>query len=123
MATRKRIPLVDHHVLHELEDDLQDPLSARAFAQDFVRAWDGRFFRLRDAIFVQDQPAALDAVLSVKISAVMVGAPRLAESALQLERMIRKSDLRCTDEALEAVHTCGDSTMRELLTTYINRRP
>ncbi|SDI25536.1 hypothetical protein SAMN04488693_10810 [Arthrobacter subterraneus] len=121
MATKKRIPLVDHHVLHDLEDDLQDPMSARDFARDFVRAWDDKYHRLETAVCVHDQPAALDAVLSVKITAVMVGAPRLAKSAIELERRIRKGDMRSSEEALENIHTCGDETMQELMTTYLNR--
>ncbi|CAQ00347.1 putative two-component system phosphotransfer protein [Clavibacter sepedonicus] len=62
------------------------------FLRFFVDLWPSRWERLDAAVRAGDRAAALDACLSVKSSAAMVGALLLSDAAGQLERAIRAAD-------------------------------
>lgn len=111
-ASSEHLPLVDPSVLRELEIQLDDRAAARSFAQDFVRIWERRFERVTRTIAGHD-PAAWDAVLSIKTASIMVGAARLAHMAGELENMIR-SGPGVPPGAVEAMALCGRETVREL---------
>ena len=120
MRADDRLPLVNQNLLHELEDEFDDPAPVRSFAHDFITFWDERYVRLADAVKQGDAAASLDALLSVRIASTMVGAVRLARFAAELESSLKRGHLEAISEALPAVQACGKATVRELNTSYIN---
>ncbi|RII87133.1 Hpt domain-containing protein, partial [Clavibacter michiganensis] len=81
------------------------------FLRFFVDLWPTRWERLDAAVRAGDRPAALDAVLSVKSSAAMVGALRLSDAAGQLERAIRAADHARAQAMLPDLHEVGERSM------------
>ena len=81
------------------------------FLRFFVDLWPTRWERLDAAVRAGDRPAALDAVLSVKSSAAMVGALRLSDAAGQLERAIRAADHARAQAMLPDIHEVGERSM------------
>jgi HPt (histidine-containing phosphotransfer) domain-containing protein len=120
MPADDRLPLVNQNLLHELEEDFDDPAPVRSFAHDFITFWDERYLRLADAVKQGDAAASLDALLSVRIASTMVGAVRLARFAAELELSLKRGHLEAVSEALPALQTCGKATIRELNTSYID---
>ena len=58
---------------------------ALRFARDYAAMWDQRYSRLALAVENQDRAAALDAIISLRITSAMVGGLRLARLAEMLE--------------------------------------
>ena len=110
---------VEPEILAELEADLEGPELARGFARDYATLWDQRFSRLAAAVKAQDHPAALDAVISLRITSAMVGGIRLSLLARALEDAIRVRDFIQARSLLVRVSEHGIRTVAELKTTYI----
>jgi hypothetical protein len=87
------LPLVDFGVLKVLEEQLGRAQMARDFAEDYSELWGQRERRLVESLQGGDRTAALDAVISLKVSSAMVGGLRLARFAEALEGAVRKGDL------------------------------
>ncbi len=84
--------LVDPSVLEKLREELDDGDGLWAiFVRDFRQCLPHRTARLRLALTTGDLDGALNAVLSLKTSSQMVGAERLGELALNVERSIREA--------------------------------
>lgn len=115
-----RPPLLNQSALHELEEELDDPGRAHAFAEDYAAIWDERYLRLVDAVQHGDTSASLDALLSVRTASTLIGAARLANLAADLEYCVKCGNLKAVAEALPAVRSCGAATVSELITKYIN---
>ena len=115
----RELPLVDPAVLEELAEQLDGPTVARRFARDYTDMWEQRFRRLAAALARQDRAAAMDAVISLKISSAMVGALRLAWLAEQLEHLIRSEDYDAGKKVLAEVADHGGQTVRELRHLYL----
>ncbi|OUE24425.1 Hpt domain-containing protein [Clavibacter michiganensis] len=81
------------------------------FLRFFVDLWPTRWERLDVAVRADDGPAALDACLSVKSSAAMVGALRLSGIAGELERAIRAHDGRVAVAMLPELGEVGERSM------------
>jgi hypothetical protein len=113
------LPLVDLAVLQDLEEQLARPAVAQNFARDYATLWTQRYQKLAAAVDRQDVPAALDAVISMKIASAMVGGRRLARLAEQLEEFIRSGDLESGHALISAVELHGSATVKELQDTYI----
>ena len=113
------LPLIDAAVLAELEDELAGSGLAQRFARDYAAMWDLRLARLGTAVDTQDEAAALDAVISLKISSAMVGGVRLARLAEVLEGLIRKGDFVQGQAMMAGVAQDGARTVSELQSTYI----
>lgn len=77
-------PLLDLAVLAELVEDLGSPDIAWNFAQDYIQIWQRRRDALAAALERGERSAALDAVISLRISAAMIGGLRLAHLAQTL---------------------------------------
>lgn len=87
-----RQPLVDHAVLARLRSDLQpDPGACDSFIRNYIRLLPHRLDNLSRAAESMDADAAMDAVLSLKTSSMMVGASRLGVLAGDLEQRLRMS--------------------------------
>jgi hypothetical protein len=115
----QELPLVDAVVLQSLEDELGQRQMAWNFANDYAAMWGVRQRCLLDSIEREDRVAALDAVISLKVSSAMVGGLRLERLAETLETTIRRGDLRdgATLLALIALH--GQATVKELQLRYL----
>jgi HPt (histidine-containing phosphotransfer) domain-containing protein len=84
------LPLLDQAALDRLRDELDDDEGVwSVFVRNFIAQLPQRTERLRLALTTGDLAGTLDAVLSLKTSSQMVGAERLAEFAMRLERSVR----------------------------------
>ena len=111
--------LVDPAVFKDLEDQLDGRAIALRFVSDYTDMWEQRFRRLAAAVAVQDWPAAMDAVISLKISSSMVGAQRLAWLAESLEKLIRSEDYAAANALLADIAEHGGQSIRELRFIYL----
>ncbi|WP_024475605.1 hypothetical protein [Arthrobacter sp. CAL618] len=114
LSPQDRVPLIDQDTLMALADQLENPSAVKAFILDFIHVWDERFIRLADTVSRRDHAAAMEAVLSVRTSSMMVGAARLASLASALEESIQLNDLIKAADILPLVEACGIQTIREL---------
>ncbi len=121
-AERSQKPLVDLQVLYDLEDEFDDATSVHAFVRDFVGIWDGRYLKLARAVRAGDQPAAKDAVLSVRIACTMIGAAQLAELAVEMEARIDRSEFAAAEPLLSGVEDVGRLSVQALQAGYVDRR-
>ncbi|MBJ2120502.1 Hpt domain-containing protein [Arthrobacter sp. MSA 4-2] len=112
-------PLLDPTVLEELEQELEDVGTVRAFVSDYVAFWDERIHRLSSSLAEEDAKAALEAVVNLRAASTMVGAPRLSARASRIEGFLRRFQLREALGALPALERCGRDTVVELRTTYL----
>ncbi|MFB8367837.1 Hpt domain-containing protein [Pseudarthrobacter sp. NPDC055928] len=113
------LPLVDSGVLEDLEEELNGSELALRFARDYAAMWDQRYSRLALAVENQDRAAALDAIISLRITSAMVGGVRLARLAEVLESVIREGDFGQGQAMMESVAENGDQTISELQANYI----
>ncbi|MDR6413609.1 Hpt domain-containing protein [Pseudarthrobacter sulfonivorans] len=112
---------VEPEILAELEAELDGPELARGFARDYAALWDQRFSRLEAAVRAEDRPAALDAVISLRITSAMVGGIRLAVLAQALEDAVRKDDFVQGHKLLAGLAEHGVRTVSELQANYIHK--
>ncbi|MET1086970.1 MAG: Hpt domain-containing protein [Arthrobacter sp.] len=85
------VPLLDSSVLHRLREELDSDEGVwKVFIKDFVALLPTRIESLRLAMTTGDTAGAVAAVLSLKTSSQMVGAARLGDLSLDLERLIRQ---------------------------------
>jgi hypothetical protein len=87
----QELPLVDLAVLKGLEDQLGRAQMARDFAEGYSELWGQRERRRVDSLQSGDRTAALDAVISLKVSSAMVGGLRLARLAEALEGAVGRA--------------------------------
>ena len=116
-----RLPLVDLSVLRQLEEELGDAEVARSFARDYIGIWDKRIGYLTRSTADEDPDAAMDAVLSLKNSAFMVGAARLASLAVELERIIRNGGLPTAQARVAEINDVGQATIQALRQCYLSQ--
>jgi len=117
-AKGQELPLLDATVLEDLANELGGPEIAQKFAQDYAGMWSQRQRRLMESVEREDRTAALDAVISLKVSSAMIGGSRLSHLAGRLEAILRAGDLRegATLLALMAIH--GHDTAEEVQLRY-----
>ena len=113
------LPLVDATILQELEDQLDGSELALRIARDYAAMWDQRCAKLAAAIQSKDLDAALDAVISLRITSAMVGGLRLARLAEILENVIRQGNFSDGLALMEQVAEHGVQTVSELQSSYI----
>jgi hypothetical protein len=116
------LPILDLTVLRELEEDMGGRGVARAFAKDYIGIWTKRLTYLERSVADNDLELAMDAVLSLKNSAFMVGGSRLASLAVESERLIRAGDLPALRMLLPVVAQTGAQTITALKRTYLRGR-
>ncbi|WP_104116302.1 Hpt domain-containing protein [Arthrobacter sp. B1805] len=121
-AGGRAAPLIDLHVLQDLEDDFYDPSVVERFALDFSATLDGKIRRLEQRLQDDDLAGAQDAVLSLTTSSVMVGARQLAHATLAVQRFVSAADLDACRRSITLLRACASDTEHELRTTY-PRRP
>lgn len=108
------VPLVDPGVLRNLAESLDSPDIASRFGSDFVAMWELRRSRLAAALARNDLPAAVDAVISLRVASTMVGAHRLAWLARQVEDGVNRGDFVVARGFMAQLETCGAETVAEL---------
>ncbi|MFC9332679.1 Hpt domain-containing protein [Arthrobacter sp. NPDC057009] len=113
------LPVLDLDVLRELEEDMGSTGIAHNFARDYIKIWNKRRTYLEASIADDDADAAMDAVLSLKNSALMVGASRLAQLAVNLERLVNNGDLSAVRRLLPFVALTGEQTVCGLKQGYL----
>jgi hypothetical protein len=114
------VPFVDPSVLEDLAEQLGSPGITSRFARDYTEMWGKRQRFLQAAVERRDRAAALDAVMSLKVSSAMVGGVRLARLAERLELIIRgEDDLQNTRGILVLIADHGNATVKELKDSYI----
>lgn len=101
-----------------MERDFVDTAVVTRFAHDFRASLDGKIDRLQTRIRDGDAIGAADAVLSVTTSAAMVGARRLGQAALVIQRLVASHDLEGAERSLTLLRACGAETSRELEALY-----
>ncbi|GAB4099307.1 Hpt domain-containing protein [Sinomonas halotolerans] len=106
-------PLVDPTVLSELAEDV-GPRAASSFAQEYAVMWPRRRSALAQAVANDDGEAAMDVILSVRVSSAMVGARRLEDLAAGLESRLRAHGVAALRPFLDDVERCGNETARVL---------
>lgn len=110
-------------VLRELEEETGGKAIARKFAQDYVGLWNKRMEYLSGSLAAGDAKMAKDAVLSVKNSALMVGALLLAQRARELEGVVSQGDLVAAKAMLPGLSSTGDRTVEALASGYLRDAP
>lgn len=112
-------PVLDLSVLRELEEELGGSGVAHNFARDYISIWEKRLRYLERSVEDNDPDAAMDAALSLKNSALMVGATRLAKLAMEVQRLVKSGDLAGVQHLLPAVAQAGALTVKELKLGYL----
>jgi HPt (histidine-containing phosphotransfer) domain-containing protein len=112
-------PVLDLSVLRELEEELGGSGVAHNFARDYISIWEKRLRYLERSVEDNDPDAAMDAALSLKNSALMVGATRLAKLAIEVQRLVKGGDLAGVQQLLPAVARAGALTVKELKLGYL----
>ena len=116
MATAEHGPnLVACDQLLDLTDQL-GPASCREFISNYIALWESRYDRLYRAVTGADDDAAMDVVLSIKISSEMAGAQRLADLAYCAQQRLARFGAAELLSMLAAIAACGRETMACLLT-------
>lgn len=119
MPTKDPPPLLNLTALRAMESDFHDATPVRNFVQDFISIWNDRYARLLDASADEDRRAAINVLMGIKVSSVMLGADQLKSVAEDIELRVRKGSARVSDSLLIALHDCGERTVRELNDVYL----
>ncbi|WP_435741706.1 hypothetical protein [Nocardioides sp. SYSU DS0663] len=85
--------VLDLDALARLGRDLQDGQYAVVFARRYQSMLPARVERIVAALVAGDLVAAMDAVLSLKVSSITVGTTELAAAALEVEQAVRRRDV------------------------------
>lgn len=115
------LPIVSERIFTDLQADLEEPDVTVRFLLNYLEMWDGRFLRLSAAVSAGDRPKAMDAVMSVRTSARMIGALRLAQCAADTERHLFAGDTKGAALLLDDLELCGRDTMEELRRRFLPR--
>lgn len=103
--------LVDTSVLERLsrEIDVTGTQTAR-FVQRFISLWPDRRDAIRVTVAGRDRQRAIEATLSLKTTAEMLGAIPLFELSLSIERSIRLGDWDAAQQRMAMVDELGTRT-------------
>lgn len=107
-------PLVSRGVLHDLQAALAAPGVYSGYVCAYTAMWPCRFQRLVAALDAGNQEVLMDAVLSVKTSAGMLGALRLARLASEIEDAVRHCRMDWIGTRVGELELCGRLTVEQL---------
>ncbi len=124
------LPLLNQGALDRLREEVDDDEEVwQVFVRNFIDQLPVRTEKLRAALTTGDKNGTLDALLSLKTASQMVGAERLSDLALDLERSVR-IDTRHADPGnvlprlaatnLKPIIKCSQQTA-DLLHKYLHR--
>lgn len=89
----RSMTVFDPSTLHQLVDDAAERAFVLDLARTFRRMLDARVDRVIRGVAGDDPDEAMDAVLSLKVSATMTGARELSYLAAGVETELRRRDL------------------------------
>lgn len=116
-----KLPLVCSETLRSLEESLDDERAlCLSFVCRYIDMWPGRFERIHDAVTSGHAEDALDAVLSLRSSSMMVGAARLGELSTDLLNFLERGRYAAAAKKLAALQACGNQTAYHLTSSYVN---
>lgn len=94
------LPVLDFQCIRDLGEDLSSPVAAREFLATYLELLPSRLAAVMSTVSVQDSNAAMDRVISLKVSSSMAGALRLSALSAELELMVRAGAWQSADAAL-----------------------
>ncbi|VXB78948.1 conserved hypothetical protein [Arthrobacter sp. 9AX] len=94
------LPVLDLECIRDLGEDLGNPAAARDFLATYLELLPARLVAVMSTVSVRDSNAAMDRVISLKVSSSMAGALRLSALSAELELMVRAAAWRSADAAL-----------------------
>jgi HPt (histidine-containing phosphotransfer) domain-containing protein len=100
--------VLDREALTRLGSDIQDCEFAISFARRYCSMLDNRVRRILDALLDGDLVAAMDSVLSLKVSSSTVGTHELAHLALAVEQHVRCRDVVAARQQAAALADAAD---------------
>lgn len=103
MLVAAEIPPLDRRRLEEIEEDLGSRAPAVAFAERFLHMLPGRIHAIATAVEAGEVEAIRTALLSLAISAEMVGAVQLASGTWAAEAGLRSGGHQAVREALPQI--------------------
>lgn len=109
-----RDTVIDRHIFEQLATELGSPEAARRIASLYLELLEGRIGRLADACEADDEPTAMDAVLSLKVSSAMVGAIDMRDLAAEVEGCLIGGGCAAARGTLERVRYGGVHAARAL---------
>ena len=115
-----KVTVLSENVLDVLGDSLGDKQIGRVMAEKYRALLPGRIERLTTAMAEDDMDTALDAVKSLRVSSVMVGALELAELATLMEAEIGQGSIG-TAAVLAPTLPAAGQRAATALTTYLSR--
>lgn len=114
-------PLVCITTLLELEDSLGGEKDlTRNFVRRYIEMWPGRFERIYTAVTSGNKADALDSALSLRSSALMVGAARLGTVTNDLIHLLECRDHSEATIKMASLKSCGNQTAGQLQTLYLS---
>lgn len=118
------VPLVAEEAIEELASDLgPDSAAALEFVRRFAVMWPRRMAGLEEAVASGSFDAARDAAGSIRVSAAMVGAPRLEAAGARMLELAHAEDYDTSRGVLADLKIIGDETVVELSRIYLSLTP
>lgn len=118
------LSLVAEEAIEELAADLgPDSAEALEFVRGFAVMWPRRLASLEEAVAAGTFDTARDAAGSIRVSAAMVGAPRLEAAGARLLDLIHAEDYETSRGGLPDLKVIGDDTVEELSRIYLSMAP
>lgn len=108
-------PLVCVDTLLSLQESLDGKMVlCRNFVSRYVQMWPGRFDRIHAALISGNTEDALDSVLSLRSSSLMVGAAKLGEHTTDLIQLLQGQSHSAALMKLATLRACGNQTAGQL---------
>ncbi|GAA4106828.1 glycosyltransferase [Enteractinococcus coprophilus] len=108
-------PLLDRAVVQELAVELEGHEDfARELISTFAIIWPKRLANVQLATAAEDPQATWDAVASIRVSAAMLGATRLAGTAQRMAELVEARDFEALRQALPTLEQLGADTVEEI---------
>ncbi|MDN4174026.1 Hpt domain-containing protein [Nocardioides sp. SOB77] len=117
--------VLDPEVLQRLGTDVQNGDFAVSFARRYCSMLEARVQRIVGALLEGDLDAAMDAVLSLKVSSTTVGTCELAQLARAVEQQVRCCDIAAARQhAADLASAAGraELALSDYLVTYAASR-
>lgn len=115
------MPLVCTETLESLEDSLDGERAlCRSFVCRYIDMWPERFARICDAVTAGHKEHAMDAILSLRSSSLMVGAVQLGDLANEVVKALETGHCSAAAPHLSALRRCGNRTTGQLASGYVN---
>ncbi|MEW1808956.1 Hpt domain-containing protein [Pseudarthrobacter sp. NPDC080039] len=114
--------VLDTDALTNLAEQLQSVTAARNYAEAFVGLLQKRYERILEALGHNDIPASLNAVLSLKVNAHMVGALAIEQTCQTLHRYILAGDTPAAAQHAPLL-SADIHAAKDAITDFLTRTP